>query len=98
MPFAAWPLFCCPRTHPMRSLLVLATILVPILLHAQDDAAIRKKAEPCFACHGPNGNSQNPQYPILAGQSWRYLYIELQDFKAGRRGDPVMSPMAADLS
>src|SRR5258706_4534126 len=82
----------------MRSLLPLAAILVPILLHAQDDAAIRKKAEPCFACHGPNGNSQNPQYPILAGQSWRYLYIELQDFKAGRRSDPEMSPMAADLS
>ena len=45
---------------------------------AQDDPAIRKKAEVCFACHGPNGNSQNPQYPILAGQSWRYIYIELQ--------------------
>ena len=40
----------------------------------------------------------NPEYPILAGQSWRYVYIELKDFKEGRRSDPVMSPMAADLS
>ncbi len=59
---------------------------------------MRKLAESCFACHGPNGNSQNPDYPVLAGQSWRYIYIELKDFKEGRRNDPVMSAMAAPLS
>jgi cytochrome c553 len=35
---------------------------------------------------------------VLAGQTWRYIYIELKDFKEGRRNDPVMSPMAAALS
>jgi len=65
---------------------------------AQDDPAVRKKAEACFACHGPNGNSQSPDFPILAGQSWRYIYIQLKDFKEGRRTDPAMSPMVADLS
>jgi cytochrome c553 len=65
---------------------------------AQDDAAARKLAQPCFACHGPDGNSTLPAYPILAGQTWRYVYIELKDFKEGRRNDPVMSPMAASLS
>jgi cytochrome c553 len=65
---------------------------------AQGDAAIRKLAEPCFACHGPDGNSKNPDYPVLAGQSWRYLYIQLMDFKEGRRADPVMSAMAAGLT
>jgi cytochrome c553 len=65
---------------------------------AQNDPAVRAKAEPCFACHGPNGNSTNPMYPILAGQSWRYIYLELKDFKDGRRSDPQMSPMAANLS
>ena len=65
---------------------------------AQDDSDIRRKAEVCVACHGPNGNSQNPDSPILAGQSWRYVYIQLKDFKEGRRSDPVMSPMAANLS
>src|SRR5437016_7283848 len=63
-----------------------------------DDAAAAKLAEPCFACHGPQGNSQNPDYPILAGQSWRYIYIELKDFKEGRRSDPQMTPMVANLS
>ena len=65
---------------------------------AQDDATVRQKAQACFACHGPNGNSENPLFPILAGQTWRYIYIELKDFKEGRRSDPSMSPMAADLS
>lgn len=65
---------------------------------AQDDAATRKLAQTCAACHGPDGNSQNPAFPILAGQTWRYIYIQLKDFKEGRRTDPVMSPMAAILS
>jgi len=60
--------------------------------------AARAKAQVCEACHGPDGNSQNPAYPILAGQTWRYIYIELKDFKAGRRTDPVMSPLAQNLS
>ena len=52
------------------------------------------KAQICIACHGPMGNSTNPDYPVLAGQSARYLYLELRDFKEGRRSDPRMSPIA----
>ncbi len=79
-------------------MIVLASATVATSAIAQDDAAIRQKAQACFACHGPNGNSDNPLVPILAGQTWRYIYIELKDFKEGRRSDPSMSPMAADLS
>jgi len=61
-------------------------------------AAAREKAQACAACHGPDGNSQNPDYPILAGQTWRYIYIQLKDFQEGRRSDPQMSPMAMGLS
>ena len=74
------------------------TLLLLAPARAQDEAATLKIAQTCFACHGPEGNSQNPLYPNLAGQSWRYIYIELKDFKEGRRSDPVMSPMAANLS
>jgi cytochrome c553 len=56
------------------------------------------KAETCAACHGPNGNPTQPQFPVLAGQSSRYLYLELRDFQAGRRKHPVISPMAAALT
>ena len=56
------------------------------------------QADLCAACHGPNGNAIIPINPSLAGQTWRYIYIELQDFKAGRRTDPQMSPIAQELS
>jgi cytochrome c553 len=67
--------------------------------HAQGNpAAGKEKAAVCAACHGPDGNATVPQYPILAGQTPRYLYLQLKDFKEGRRKDPLMSPMAANLS
>ena len=60
--------------------------------------AVPPKAQACAACHGPNGNSTQPQFPVLAGQNSRYLYLELRDFQEGRRSDPLMTPMAAGLS
>ncbi|MGH8119553.1 MAG: c-type cytochrome [Gammaproteobacteria bacterium] len=57
-----------------------------------------EKAAACAACHGVDGNSTDPQYPKLAGQTARYIYLQLKDFKEGRRADPQMSPMAANLS
>ena len=52
----------------------------------------------CVACHGPAGKSADPMYPILAGQTSRYLYLQLRDFQEGRRSDPLMSPLAKDLT
>jgi cytochrome c553 len=82
----------------IRLAAIAACSLVATHAAGEDDAATRKLAETCAPCHGPDGNSSNPAFPILAGQSWRYIYIELKDFKEGRRTDPVMSPMAANLT
>ena len=67
---------------------------------AQDIAAGRTKAQVCAACHGADGNGTPamPEVPSLAGQTWRYLYIQLKDFKEGRRTNAIMSPMAQPLS
>jgi cytochrome c553 len=65
---------------------------------AQDVAAGAKKAEVCVACHGPNGNSTQGQYPILAGQTSRYVYLQLKDYREGQRSDPHPTPMLKDLS
>jgi cytochrome c553 len=55
------------------------------------------QAEICDACHGPSGNAVIPGNPSLAGQNWRYIYIELKDFSEGRRTDPVMTPISKVL-
>jgi cytochrome c553 len=68
------------------------------IAQAQDVEAGRAKAAPCAACHGADGNSAVGNFPNLAGQTWRYIYVQLKDFKEGRRTDPVMSPFAMPLS
>jgi len=65
---------------------------------AQNIEAGRAKSATCVACHGPNGNSTTPQWPILAGQTARYLYLQLRDFKEGRRNEPTMKPFIENLS
>ena len=52
----------------------------------------------CAACHGVDGNSGAPANPKLAQQHPDYLVKQLQEFKSGKRPNPIMQPMAAQLS
>src|SRR2546430_423985 len=56
------------------------------------------KSAVCSACHGPNGNSVNPEWPRLAGQSAVYIAEQLRLFRSGLRANPVMQPLAVTLS
>jgi cytochrome c553 len=56
------------------------------------------KAALCSACHGPNGNSVNPEWPRLAGQSAVYIAEQLRLFRSGVRNNPIMKPLAESLS
>ncbi len=67
-------------------------------LAAGDATAGKAKSATCAACHNPDGNSVNPQYPKLAGQSADYLLKQLQEFKSGARVNPIMVGMVAPLS
>ncbi|HEV2679999.1 MAG TPA: cytochrome c [Rhodanobacter sp.] len=58
----------------------------------------KQKAATCFACHGADGNSVDPQYPRLAGQYNLYLQQVLREYKDGQRGNPIMKGMVATLS
>jgi cytochrome c553 len=75
---------------------VAACVVCSVAL-AQAAAGAPPKVEVCAACHGADGNSTNPLYPNLAQQTARYIYLELKDFKEGRRNDPLMSPVAKTL-
>jgi len=84
-----------------------AILLVVKLAHAEDiDAASRAAAErvaigTCATCHGPQGHSFSPKFPVLAGQNASYLIAQLQAFKSQTRGDAdavgYMWGMAAPL-
>jgi cytochrome c553 len=52
----------------------------------------------CAACHAPDGNSVIPVNPKLAQQHPQYLLKQLQEFKSGKRANPVMMGMASTLS
>jgi cytochrome c553 len=56
------------------------------------------KAAVCGACHGPNGNSVNPEWPSLAGQSAVYTAEQLRLFKEQVRNSPVMQPVVSPLT
>ncbi|WP_404301767.1 c-type cytochrome [Alicycliphilus denitrificans] len=52
----------------------------------------------CAACHAADGNSTIAANPSLAQQHPQYLVKQLQEFKSGKRADPVMQGMASMLS
>lgn len=82
-----------------RQVLFALAVLAAGPAPAQDVEAGRAKAQQvCGECHAADGNAPSPEVPSLAGQSWRYLYIQLRDFQEGRRSNPLMSPKAQPLS
>lgn len=69
-----------------------------VIMPKGDAAAGQGKAAVCAACHGADGNSAAPTFPKLAGQNAKYIYKQLQDFKAQRRNNPLMLGIATALS
>ncbi|GAB4349491.1 MAG: c-type cytochrome [Immundisolibacter sp.] len=65
---------------------------------AGDAAAGKQKSAACVACHGTDGNAAVGMYANIAGQHASYLEAQLKALRDGGRTDPVMSPMAANLS
>jgi cytochrome c553 len=92
-------------TLPAARRLVVTTTLVLSLLagaasaqDAGDATAGATKAATCTACHGLNGNSANPEWPVLAGQNANYLRDQIGRFRTGKRVNPLMLPMVQSLT
>jgi cytochrome c553 len=63
-----------------------------------DATAGATKAATCTACHGLNGNSVNPEWPVIAGQNAAYSREQIARIRDGKRTAPLMQPMVKDLS
>jgi len=87
------------RISEILSVILGALIAQYAVANAQQDefADIRERLEVCTGCHGELGASKNPEIPILAGQEFYYLYVQLKDFKAGRRASEDMGPIVEDM-
>ncbi|MGQ0833343.1 MAG: c-type cytochrome [Gammaproteobacteria bacterium] len=75
-------------------------LTLTVFATASDDelASVRDALQTCVACHGELGASPPfPQYPILAGQQYYYLYLQLRDFKSGLRKNELMAPFVQTL-
>lgn len=57
-----------------------------------------EKAEACVACHGKNGQGTMDEYPNLGGQHADYLAQALNDYRLGKRKNPIMAPFAQQLT
>ena len=98
------------HTHARRSalaLLAFASLSIASLPCRADAAAGKALATsgaangvaPCSSCHGANGEGQEQAgFPRLAGQVRAYLAKQLEDFRNGRRHNPVMEPIARALN
>lgn len=77
---------------------VISAMLFSGLALAADSNAVTEKLPTCLGCHGADGVPVTPDIPVLAGQEYYYLYVQLKDYKAGRRENAIMSGMVQDLS
>lgn len=87
----------------MRKLFAVAATVIALGMSttAQAEGSVeagQQKSAVCVACHGPDGNSVNPEWPSLAGQHASFLVAQLKAFKTGTRQNALMSPMAIGLS
>jgi cytochrome c553 len=79
-------------------LALFATMMMAGTVAAADVAAGQSRAAACAGCHGSSGIAGNPMWPNLAGQNAQYFIKQMQDFRDGRRSDPMMASFAAGVS
>lgn len=81
-----------------RIVFAVSALLLTALASAQDEfAPVRDVIQTCATCHGERGASKLPENPILAGQEYYYLYLQLKDFKSGVRASQIMGPLVQAL-
>jgi cytochrome c553 len=89
-----------------RIVLLLAASLAMPALAAESSAPAKPdlakgqalSSQVCAACHTADGTRGSPANPIIAGQHPEYLTKQLDEFKSGKRNNPIMKGFATTLS
>lgn len=84
---------------PARAAAALFFIVGPALTQerAAPPAEIAEQVELCISCHGEDGRPVVENAPILFGQEFYYMFVQLRDYAAGRRENEIMTPIAGEL-
>ncbi|MBD3624285.1 MAG: cytochrome c4 [Rhodobacteraceae bacterium] len=76
--------------------IIAAAILTTFPAFAQDaEFDVEDEAQLCIGCHGEQGLPIEPDYPIIHGQEYFYIYTQLRDYGAGRRQHDIMTDIAS---
>ena len=85
-------------TRVIAALIISASVAGTAAAAGGDPAAGQQKSQVCAACHGADGNGENTDFPIIAGQYADYMVRALLDYKSGVRNNAVMKGIASGLS
>ena len=93
------------REYILKRILFVVLACISFLAHAEDAASTlamqgnKQGATACLACHGADGGGTAAAgFPRLAGLDEAYIARQLQDFRSGKRNNPLMQPIAKGLS
>jgi cytochrome c553 len=77
---------------------VAAVALVGFAALPASAQTVKERLPACLACHGENGQSQNPEVPSLGAQQAFYVTVQLLMFRERMRVVDPMNDMAKGLS
>ena len=89
----------------MKRILLAAITCIPIFAQAAEDAKTitlqgnKQGAPACQSCHEADGSGMaSSGIPRLAGLNGKYIEQQLKNFRAGKRSNPIMQPIAELLT
>jgi cytochrome c553 len=89
----------------LKRILLAAITCIPIFAQAAEDAKTitvqgnKQGAPACQSCHGTDGGgTASAGIPRLAGLNGKYIEQQLKNFRAGKRSNPIMQPIAELLT
>ena len=81
-----------------RGVLGLAMLWLAFGAPAVAEESLEERLSLCTSCHGEAGLPEQLDIPILWGQEFYYLYVQLKDYQAGRRANDLMTGIVTDFT
>jgi cytochrome c553 len=78
--------------------IIVALAFVFLAAHAAPAQSVKERLPTCLACHGENGQSQNPGVPSLGAQQSYYVTVQLLMFRDRLRVVDPMNDMTNGLT